>query len=112
MLSVMEPTPLLGVPVTEVGDQGFPISLLPYVQNLHLHGSHGDLALQDYSQFKVVETTRLPSKYNGNIVFELPSLDPAQCNDSREELLHYDGHPWLQSNHIGVSNLPEGVRVR
>jgi hypothetical protein len=43
-------------------------------------------------------------------MFELPTLDVS--NDMKEDIMHYNGHPWLLSNHIGMSNLLDGVKVR
>jgi hypothetical protein len=87
-----------------------PVSLLPFVRDLHCRGSQGDLTMQNFEEFSVMQVPRLPSKYDGDIMFELPPLDVS--NDMKEDILYYDGHPWLLSNHIGMSNLPDGVKVR
>jgi hypothetical protein len=87
-----------------------PVSLLLFVRDLDCRGSQGDLAMQNFEELSVMHVPRLPSKYDGDIMFELPPLDVS--NDMKKDILHYDGHPWLLSNHIGMSNLPDGVKVR
>jgi hypothetical protein len=52
-----------------------PISLLPFVQDLYCRGSQGDLAMQNIEDFSVMQVTCLPSKYDGDIMFDLPPLD-------------------------------------
>jgi hypothetical protein len=87
-----------------------PVSLLPFVRDLHCKVSQDDLAMQNFEEFSVMQVLCFPSKYDGGIIFELPPLDVS--NDMKEDILHYDGHLWLLSNHIGMSNLPDGIKVR
>jgi hypothetical protein len=66
----------------------------------------------DFKEFEIKKVQVLPKEYDGKIIFKLlavkdggPSLSCINGMDFK-----FDGHPWCESNNIGMNNLLVGVK--